>query len=698
MEKDKNKTIEDMLKEYNDAFYKIQQSSKKQTSKKHKRRSINGSLNKDDQEEKTVISMEDGEITTKTLKSVQKQLEVKEKVVNTPNAAKKIKDVGNELRIMALGGLGEIGSNMYIYETKDEILIVDCGASIAKKEEVLMGAKRAVADYRYVLERKNKIKGIVLTHAHDDHISGLISLLQQINTTIYGSKTTLLRLLSLINKTQPQKNTENKSAQFDIAKDINKVFYAGSYYQSIKHGDTLKIGKDFKATAFQVNHSVEGAFGLIIKAKEANIIHTGDFKIEKDPLYEKTLDFNFVEKNIDRKKQTILLSDSTNSIKEGWSISEREVKDSLDDLFKKYKNQNIIISCFSTSSHRVRTIMSLAEKYNKEVLFGGSGIARVMAPVYRKTWMDIREDPENDTFCLICTGSQGEENALLTRIAESALKSEKTDKEPIKKIVNDTIKENAFFNKWYKDAEDFKSLDKKNTVFILASNPIPGNEKKVNALVSSLELHGYTVVQNKDTLTHASGHGYADEIYEMIKHINPDVFIPMHGELIHQMHSEALAEKLKIKRTIILENGEYVSVYPTIVRKCNDKERLLLEECLVSDDNPNMIIKKEREKEIARIVSDGSIYYLYYDQQANSVNIKEIQLLSNGTSAIKYIEKRIEKTQSKYSTVFKKRKGKDKPAVSKRDIPVLQKILTDTLGLDIAKKIYVEDIGFLFNY
>ena len=216
--------------------------------------------------------------------------------------------------------------------------------------------------------------------------------------------------------------------------------------------------------------------------------------------------------------------------------------------------------------------------------------------------------------------------------------------------------------------------------------------------MSSLELRGYTVVQNKDTLTHASGHGYADEIYEMIKHINPDVFIPMHGELIHQMHSEALAEKLKIKRTIILENGEYVSVYPTIVRKCNDKERLLLEECLVSDDNPNMIIKKEREKEIARIVSDGSIYYLYYDQQASSVNIKEIQLLSNGTSAIKYIEKRIEKTQSKYFTVFKKRKGKDKLVVSKRDIPVLQKILTDTLGLDIAKKIYVEDIGFLFNY
>lgn len=521
--------------------------------------------------------------------------------------------VGKGIRIMALGGLGEIGSNMYIYETKDELLVVDCGGSIAKEDEKLLGAENAVADFRYVIKNKHKLVGIVLTHAHDDHISGLKSLLRYVKTNIYGGQITLMRTLSIINGGNELSN-EVIQAQDKISKKEHSVWCDGNNYILIHDKYSENISKDFNISFFKVNHSITDAFGIIIKSQNANIVHTGDYKIEKDPLYEKSIDFEYIQRVLSEStgnnKQTILLSDSTNSIKKGRSVTEREVKDSLSKLFEQYKNKNIIISCFSTSSHRIRTIIDLANKYNKKIVYCGGGFSRVMAPIYKKTGIKSKSQDVSDTLCIICTGSQGEDGSFLDRVAK-LMQSEK-EKDAIISGIGNNIE---YSSGWQLKREglflsDFKPIDRQNTVIIMAANPIPGNERKVNKLVSSFELRGYTVIQNKDVLTHASGHGYEEEIREMIKKVNPDVFIPMHGELIHQLFSERIAEELGIKRTIILENGEFVTVYDDIVRKCSKKEKIIINPSLIKQKSFRIMNKSDRLKEAQRFCIHDYIYVI----------------------------------------------------------------------------------------
>ena len=520
--------------------------------------------------------------------------------------------VGKGIRIMALGGLGEIGSNMYIYETKNELLVVDCGGSIAKDDDKILGAENAVADFRYVIKNKHKLVGIILTHGHDDHIAGLKSLLQYVKTNIYGGKLTLMRTISIISG----KNNmpwQARDSQEKISKGEHSVWYDGNNYITIHDKYSENISKDFNVSFFKVNHSISDAFGIILKSQNANIVHTGDYKIEKDPLYERSIDFKYIRemlsKNTGENKQTILLSDSTNSIKKGRSVTEKEVKDSLNELFKQYKNKNIIISCFSTSSHRVRTIIDLANKYNKKIVYCGGGFSRVMTPIYEKTGLSSASKDDVDTLCIICTGSQGEPGSFLDKIA-SMMQSTK-EKEAIIQHINSDIQYGS--NRQVTNEEliyDFKPLDKQNTVIIMAANPIPGNERKVNKLVSSFELRGYNVIQNKDVLTHASGHGYEDEIREMIEKVNPDVFIPMHGELIHQLFSERIAEELGIKRTIILENGEFVTVYDDVVRKCSEKEKLKIDPSIIKQDSFRIMNKNSRLKEAERFCLHDYIYVI----------------------------------------------------------------------------------------
>lgn len=537
--------------------------------------------------------------------------------------------VGKGLRIMALGGLGEIGSNMYIYETKDELLVVDCGGSIAKEDEKLLGAENAVADFRYVIKNKHKLVGIILTHAHDDHISGLKSLLRYVKTNIYGGQITLMRTLSIINGGSDLSN-DVIQAQDKISKKEHSVWCDGNNYILVHDKYSENISKDFNVSFFKVNHSITDAFGIIIKSQNTNIVHTGDYKIEKDPLYEKSIDFKYIQgvlaethgessgkasrkttkKGSGNNKQTILLSDSTNSIKKGRSVTEREVKDSLSKLFEQYKNKNIIISCFSTSSHRIRTIIDLANKYNKKIVYCGGGFSRVMAPIYKKTGIKSKSQDVSDTLCVICTGSQGEDGSFLDRAAK-LMQSEK-DKDAIISGIGNNIEHSSG---WQLKREglflsDFKPIDKQNTVIIMAANPIPGNERKVNKLVSSFELRGYTVIQNKDVLTHASGHGYEEEIREMIKKVNPDVFIPMHGELIHQLFSERIAEELGIKRTIILENGEFVTVYDDVVRKCSKKEKIIINPSLIKQKSFRIMNKNDRLKEAQRFCVHDYVYVI----------------------------------------------------------------------------------------
>lgn len=525
---------------------------------------------------------------------------------------------------MALGGLGEIGSNMYIYETKNEMLIVDCGASLSNGESRVLGACNDVADFRYVLANKEKVVGIVLTHAHDDHITGMRSLIKYLDTDIYGGKLTLLRLLSVLEGSR-YTSPEREKVEDSIYKNKSQSKYFGNKMFLIHHGFTKKISNDFEIKFFEVNHSLEDAYGLIIKTKYADIVHTGDFKIEKDPLYGRKTDFNMIKNSLDRKKQIVLVADSTNSMKPGRAFTERQVKEGLEKIFKENKNKNIIISCFATSSHRVKTITELAKKYKKKIIYSGASMRNVMAPIYtRMSDVNIDNDCEKyDSFCMICTGSQGEEGAVLN-------------------VISNSLQGNKDISAFQEAISRYISLDwnpletnNKNTILVMASNPIPGNEKQVNKIISSFELRGFKVITNsKETLTHASGHGYADEVREMIVNIKPDVFVPMHGELIHQLFSEKIAEEEGIKRIIVAKNGEFINIHKNHVR--HYQKGIKIEPVIVKKDSYNIMLKDNRLKEVMTITSHDFVYYIIQDRDIHRLHVVSIQVTNSGDTDMSF--------------------------------------------------------------
>lgn len=533
-------------------------------------------------------------------------------------------EVEGNLRIMALGGLGEIGSNMYIYETKNEMLIVDCGASLSNGESRVLGACNDVADFRYVLANKEKVVGIVLTHAHDDHITGMRSLIKYLDTDIYGGKLTLLRLLSVLEGSR-YTSPEREKVEDSIYENKSQSKYFGNKMFLIHHGFTKKISNDFEIKFFEVNHSLEDAYGLIIKTKYADIVHTGDFKIEKDPLYGRKTDFNMIKNSLDRKKQIVLVADSTNSMKPGRAFTERQVKEGLEKIFKENKNKNIIISCFATSSHRVKTITELAKKYKKKIIYSGASMRNVMAPIYtRMSDVNIDNDCEKyDSFCMICTGSQGEEGAVLN-------------------VISNSLQGNKDISAFQEAISRYISLDwnpletnNKNTILVMASNPIPGNEKQVNKIISSFELRGFKVITNsKETLTHASGHGYADEVREMIVNIKPDVFVPMHGELIHQLFSEKIAEEEGIKRIIVAKNGEFINIHKNHVR--HYQKGIKIEPVIVKKDSYNIMLKDNRLKEVMTITSHDFVYYIIQDRDIHRLHVVSIQVTNSGDTDMSF--------------------------------------------------------------
>ena len=432
------------------------------------------------------------------------------------------KKSGNALRVIPLGGLNEIGKNMTILEYNDEMLIIDCGISFPDDE--MYGIDIVLPDFSYLKKNAAKIRGIVITHGHEDHIGAIPYFLKNFDVPIYGTRLPL----GLIN---------NKLKEHGLKAKLNVI----------KAGDTIKLG-NFKVETIRTTHSIADAVCLSIETPVGVVFHTGDFKIDYTPLDGEPIDFHRLAE-IGNKGVLLLMADSTNATRPGFTASERTVGRALENIFRDSKSR-IIIATFSSNVHRVQRIIDNAVKFDRKVAISGRSMVNVanlsMELGYLKvpagTLVDINKIKgiPDKNLVIITTGSQGEPMSALSRMA----------------------------------AAEHKAVQiKKGDMVILSSSPIPGNEKTVSNVVNRLYEKGAEVIYSDIADIHVSGHACEEELKLFHVLLKPKYFVPVHGEYRHLRAHAALAENLRMdaKDIFILKNGNVLEMTPNSARVTNEE-------------------------------------------------------------------------------------------------------------------------------
>lgn len=413
-----------------------------------------------------------------------------------------------KLQVIPLGGLGEIGKNMTVIRVDDEILVIDSGLMFP--EEDMLGVDLVIPDISYLLENRDKIKAIVLTHGHEDHIGALPYVLKQISVPVYGTRLTLGIL-------------EGRLKENGVD---------SSNLHSVMQGDIINVGC-FSVGFIRVNHSIPDAVGLSIKTPVGMIVHTGDFKLDYTPIDGKMTDFRRFS-DLGNKGVLLMLADSTNAERAGHTPSERTVGASFDKAFHNARSR-IIVATFSSNVHRIQQVIDTAVRYKRHVAVLGRSMVNVVgislelgyitAP--EGTLIDIDEinNFRADELVIVTTGSQGEPMSALTRMAMS-------DHRKVTIVPDDTV--------------------------IISATPIPGNEKLVSKTIDNLMRLGANVVYGRDKGVHVSGHASQEELKLMHNLVRPKFFMPVHGEYHHLVQHAKLAQELGMpKENIFLsENGQ----------------------------------------------------------------------------------------------------------------------------------------------
>ncbi|GFR37669.1 ribonuclease J [Insulibacter thermoxylanivorax] len=432
------------------------------------------------------------------------------------------KSNAEKLSIFALGGVGEIGKNMYVVQYGSEIIVIDSGLKFP--EEDMLGIDVVIPDITYLLENKEKVRGIFLTHGHEDHIGGLPYVLKHLNVPVYGTKLTL----GLV---------ESKLKEAGMLGETKRI---------LVHADSVLKFSKVKVSFFKTNHSIPDSVGICIDTPEGVVVHTGDFKFDQTPVNNDFADIHRMSE-IGKRGVLALLSDSTNAERPGYTGSERSVGASLKEVFRNAE-QRVIVATFASNVHRLQQVIDAAAYTNRKLAIVGRSMVNVITIAAELGYLHIPEgmlvelDEVNrlpsHRVAILSTGSQGEPMSALTRMARSTHKK-------VEILPGDTV--------------------------VIAANPIPGNEKYVGRTVDELFRLGANVIYgyNGGGGVHVSGHGSQEELKLMLNLMKPKYFIPIHGEYRMLRQHGLLAESVGIDREniFICDLGEVVEIHNGVARK-----------------------------------------------------------------------------------------------------------------------------------
>ncbi len=420
----------------------------------------------------------------------------------------------SRLKIIPLGGLHEIGKNITVFQYEDEMIVVDCGLSFP--EDDMLGVDLVIPDITYIVKNQEKLKGMVITHGHEDHIGGVPYFLKQVNTPIYGTRLTLGLIKNKLEEHRLVESTE--------LHDVNP-------------GETIKLGKYFKIEFIQSSHSIPDSVMLAIKTPVGTIVHTGDFKVDFTPMDGKIMDFGRLAE-LGNQGVLALMSDSTNAERKGFTMSESSVGEVFEKLFTHCKKR-IVVATFASNVHRVQQIVNCAVKYGRKIAICGRSMINMITTARELGYIDC---PDNifididminnytdDNLLIITTGSQGETMSALTRMASGTHRK-------VKITPNDLV--------------------------IISANPIPGNEKSVSKVIDSLMQIGAEVVYSALEDVHVSGHACQEEQKLILALTKPKYFLPVHGEYRQLMAHSETAKMMGIdtENIIKLENGRILEI------------------------------------------------------------------------------------------------------------------------------------------
>lgn len=497
------------------------------------------------------------------------------------------------IKISFLGGLNEVGKNMTLFEYGEDMFLVDCG--LAFPDQDMLGVDLVLPDFTYVERNADRIRGIVITHGHEDHIGGLPYLLKVLNVPVYGTNLTIgliqgkLREHGLLN-----------SATLNV----------------IKPGDVITLG-GFTVEAIHVNHSIPDALGLAIRCEGGTIVHTGDFKIDTTPIDGGMMDLGRLAE-IGQEGVLCLMSDSTNAERPGFTESERKVGESFETLFRKAGNNRIIVATFSSNIHRVQQIMNVAESLGRKVALVGRSLENVVNISAELGYLNIPEGIvidinminryPADKLVIITTGSQGEPMSALTRMAFS-------DHRKVEIHPNDYV--------------------------IISATPIPGNEKTVSRVVNELMKLGADVVYERMYDVHVSGHACQEEIKTIIDLVKPQYYIPVHGEYKHLYKNAGLARLMGLddKHIIIPEIGrvlEFSADGKLLTEETVPAGRVLVDGIGVGDVG-NVVLRDRKQ-----LSEDGMIVAVLSVDSNTGEIISGPDIISRGFVYVKESERLIE--------------------------------------------------------